>query len=184
MYTYYLQIIYSWFDKMKMFLEEVKIADASDLASRLWNADETGFSLAIASGQILAKRGSRDVHETGGGTGREYVTVLGCGSADGSRISPYILYKGVHLYKRWTVGGLGGTLYSVSKSGWMEADNFIQWFLKLFVPLVNHLLSTGPIVLSEMGTNPSIPAADQDYQGERDTFVLPSSPYHPHLATS
>ena len=84
---------------MKMFLEEVKIADASDLASRLWNADETGFSLAIASGHVLAKRGSRDVHETGGGTGREYVTVLGCGSADGSRISPYILYKDVHLYK-------------------------------------------------------------------------------------
>ena len=133
---------------MKMFLEEVKIADASDLASHLWNADETGFFLAIASGQVLAKRGSRDVHETGGGTGREYVTVVGCGSADGSRISPYILYKGVHLHKRWTVDGLAETLYSVSKSGWMEADYFIEWFLKLFAPSVNHLLSTGPVALS------------------------------------
>ena len=95
----------------------------------------------------MARRGSRDVHETGGGTGREYVTVLGCGSADGHKLSPYILYKGVHLYKRWTTNGLAGTLYGVSKSGWMEDGNFIEWFLKLFVPTVKHLLSTGPVVL-------------------------------------
>ena len=53
----------------------------------------------------------------------------------------------MNLYGRWTVSGLAGTLYSVSKSGWMEADNFLQWFLKLFVPSVTHLLSKGPVVL-------------------------------------
>ena len=132
---------------MRKFLAEIKIDDAPDLASRLWNADETGFSLAVSSRCVLARRGSKAIHETAGGTGREYVTVLGCGSADGSRLSPYILYKGINLYGRWTVSGLAGTLYSVSKSGWMEADNFLQWFLKLFVPSVTHLLSKGPVVL-------------------------------------
>jgi len=39
----------------------------------------------------LSRRGSRGFHETGGGTG-EYVTVLGCGSADGHKLSSYILY--------------------------------------------------------------------------------------------
>ena len=132
---------------MKEYLAEIKILDVPDLASRLWNADETGFSLAVASRCVLARRGSKTVHETVGGTGREYVTVLGCGSADGSRLSPYILYKGVNLYRRLMANGLAGTLYSVSKSGWMESDNFLQWFLKLFVPTVNHLLSNGPVVL-------------------------------------
>lgn len=38
-------------------------------------------------------------------------------------------------------------MYSVSQSGWMEADNFLSWFEKLFLPAVAHLLSTGPVVL-------------------------------------
>ena len=118
-----------------------------DLGSRLWNADETGFCTAAAGQRVLARRGSREVHETAGGSGRDYVTVLGAGSADGVRLAPYILYKGVNLYLRWTEGGPAGAMYGVSKSGWMEADNFIAWFTKLFIPAVDHLLCTGPVVL-------------------------------------
>ena len=29
----------------------------------------------------------------------------------------------------------------------MEADNFITWFVKLFLPAVDHLLHTGPVLL-------------------------------------
>lgn len=118
-----------------------------DLASRLWNADETGFCTAMASHRVLARRGAREVHETAGGSGREYVTVLGAGSADGIRLPPYILYKGVNLFLRWTDGGPAAAMYGVSQSGWMEADNFMAWFVKLFLPAVNHLLHTGPVLL-------------------------------------
>jgi len=31
-----------------------------------------------------------------------YVIVFGCGSADEHKLSPYVLYKSVYLYKRWT----------------------------------------------------------------------------------
>ena len=170
---------------MKEYLAEIKILDhAPDLASRLWNADETGFSIAVVSRRVLARRGSKIVHETAGGTGREYVTVLGCGSADGSRLSPYILYKGVNLYRRWTANGLAGTLYSVSKSGWMESDNFLQWFLKLFVPTVNHLLSNGSVVLfvDAWASISHLSPISQHCKEEGNTFVLPSSSYNPHIA--
>ena len=132
---------------MESFLREVKLLEAHDLASRLWNADETGFCTAVASQRVLARCGSREVHETGGGSGRDYITVLGAGSADGVRLSPYILYKGVNLYLRWTTSGPAGTLYGVSKSGWMESDNFLEWFNKMFLPAVDHLLRTGAVVL-------------------------------------
>ena len=36
-------------------------------------------------------------------------------------------------------GGLAGAMYGVSESGWMEADNFLSWFQKLFLPAVAHL---------------------------------------------
>lgn len=96
---------------------------------------------------MLAKRGSRSVHDTAGGSGRDYHTVLGTASADGTRLPPYILYKGVHLYLRWTENGPAGAAYGVSKSGWMKADNFLEWFTKIFVPSVDHLLKTGPVLL-------------------------------------
>ena len=142
-----LQVIDNWFCKLETFLKECDLLDMPDLGSRLWNADETGFCTAAAGQRVLARRGSREVHETAGGSGRDYVTVLGAGSADGVRLAPYILYKGVNLYLRWTEGGPAGAMYGVSKSGWMESDNFIAWFTKLFIPAVDHLLCTGPVVL-------------------------------------
>ena len=137
----------SWFEKVKTFLEKVDIRHAPDLATRLWNADETGFCTSVASPRVLARRGTRDVHETGGGSGRQYYTVLAAGAADGTRLPPFILYKGVNLYLRWTRGGPAGALFGMSDSGWMEKDNFLQWFKTLFVPAVKHLVSTGPVVL-------------------------------------
>ena len=132
---------------MEEFLQELKMLDMPDLSKRLWNADETGFCTAVASQRVLAKRGAKDVHETAGGSGRDYITVLGVGAADGTRLPPYILYKGCNIFLRWTGGGPAGSLYGVSKSGWMEADNFISWFKSLFLPAVDHLLPTGPVVL-------------------------------------
>ena len=138
---------------MATLLNKVQIADRGDLGSRLWNCDETGFCTAVSSRAVLAKRGSKAVHETGGGSGREYITVLGCGAADGTRLPPYILYKGVNLYARWIRGGPLGTLYGMSKSGWMESSNFLSWFEKLFLPSVQHLLLEAPVVLFVDGHN-------------------------------
>jgi hypothetical protein len=118
-----------------------------DLQHHLWNCDETGFSTAVASKRILARRGEKEVHETIGGSGRECITVLAAGCADGIKLPPYVVYKGKNLWSRWTKNGPVGCLYSVSDSGWMEGDNFMQWFSKLFVPAVKHLVDTAPVIL-------------------------------------
>ena len=140
-------MINSWFTKLETFLADIKLLQTPDLSARLWNADETGFCTSMACNKVLAKKGTREVHETSGGSGREYFTVLGAGAADGTRLPPFILYKGCNLYLRWTTGGPAGTVYGVSDSGWMEGSNFQQWFEKLFTPAVAALLTTGPVVL-------------------------------------
>ena len=126
----------AWFTSVETFLRELRIHDAPDLASRLWNADETGFCTGVASKRVLARKGAKDVHETSGASGRDYYTVLAAGAADGNRLPPFILYKGKNLYLRWTNGGPAGALYGVSDSGWMEGNNFLRWFEKLFCPAV------------------------------------------------
>ena len=100
----------------------------------------TSACTATASQRMLARMGSREVHELAGGSGRNYKSQsweLGRQLAGGVRLAPYIPHKGVNL---WTDGGPARAMYGVSKSEWMEADNLLDWFTKLFVPSVDHLL--------------------------------------------
>ncbi len=69
---------------------------------------------------MLARRGAKFVYEIGGGSGREYITVLGCGSADGIKVPPFVVYEGKNLWERWTRGGLAAARYGVSDSGWRQ----------------------------------------------------------------
>ena len=145
------EVVDAWLEKVKKVFQEVGLIKrgraVKDLSNRMWNCDETAFCTSATSKTVIAKRGCRDVHETGGGSGREYVTVLGAGSASGVRLPPYILYKAKHLYDTWCRAGPAGALYGVSPSGWMEQANFLSWFEKMLVPAVHHLLSKGPVVL-------------------------------------
>jgi len=148
------QTISGWFDAVtNIFFEKIGLVKrgrtSPTYAQRIWNCDETGFCLAVASDKVLATRGARSVHETTGGSNRSYITVLACGSASGCALPPFTVYKGVYLKKEWLAQGLAGAMYGVSESGWMEGCTFLSWFKKLFIPAVNlnHLLKTGPVVL-------------------------------------
>ena len=141
----------AWFTKVKAFFKKVGLLKrhraVADLASRIWNADETGFCLGSTCKKVLARRGSRCVNDVGGASDHQYITVNTCGNAEGIRLPPFILYKGKHLYNTWTEGGLAGACYGVSSSGWMEEVNYLKWFELQFYPAVKHLLSSGPVVL-------------------------------------
>ena len=136
-----------YFQKVERLLQELGIEDAHDLDQRMWNCDESGMCTAAASSTVLARKGSKWVHETGGGSGRETITILGCGSAAGQRLPPYIVYKGKHLYSSWTTNGPLDAHYSTSESGWMEQANFMSWFQKCFLLAVENLLQTGHVIL-------------------------------------
>ena len=81
-----------------------------EVASRLWNADETGLCLAATSTKVLARRDAKSVYEIRGGSVREYITVLGCGSADGIKLPPFVLYKAKNLWERWTSVGVAAAV--------------------------------------------------------------------------
>ena len=66
-----------FFQQLEDLFRKTNLRDAPDLQNRLWNCDETGFCTAVASRSVLTRRGSKEVHETGGGSGRDYITVLG-----------------------------------------------------------------------------------------------------------
>lgn len=110
-----------WFVRFDQFLIDTGLKDSPDLPSRLWNADKIGFCTVMAALLMLARRGAREVHEIGSGSGCQYHTVLGAAAADGTRLPPYILYQ------HWTEDGPAGATWS-EQSGWMEADNFLECY--------------------------------------------------------
>ena len=77
-------------------LKEIGLADLSQyvLEQHIWNCDDTGFCTAQASKKVIAKRGKRDVHDTMGGIGREFFTVLAAECASGVWLPPYFVYNG------------------------------------------------------------------------------------------
>ena len=117
------------------------------IAARLWNCDETAFCTSVSSKKLIVRRGTKMVHEIGGGSGREHITVQCAGSAPGQRLPPFILYKGKNMYSRWMKGGPAAAIYGISESGWMDASNFLSWFEKLFLPSVSHLTESAPVLL-------------------------------------
>lgn len=72
------RVLDDWFAKVKLLFHSTSLQDLNEtkIAKHLWNCDETGFCTAVASQKVLAKRGAKTVHEVGGGSGREYITVL------------------------------------------------------------------------------------------------------------
>jgi len=50
-----------------------------------------------------------------------------------SAVGKYVVYKGLHLYNTWCAGGPDDAKYTCSKSGWMEANQFVEWFDKVFI---------------------------------------------------
>ena len=176
-----IQIIDDWFVKVTAFVKELKILDAPDLSSRLWNTDETGFCTSVASRRVLARKGAKEVHETSGGSGREYYTVLAAGAADGTRIPPFILYKGVNLYLRWTRGGPAGAVYGMSGSGWMEGSNFLEWFKKLYFPAVSNLVRSGPVVLFVDGHHSHLTLELIQYARSKGVHLFCFPPHLTHI---
>ena len=112
-----------WFKCVQQLFDEAKLSTlfTDELKCYLWNCGETGFCTAMTAKKILAKRGDKNVHETVGESGRDYIIIQGAGCADETRLSPFVVYKGKNLWSRWMKGGPAGCMYSVSDSGWMEA---------------------------------------------------------------
>ena len=177
------KVVDHWIDLVQRVLKENGLEELSEdeVASRLWNADETGLCLDATSTRVLARRGAKSVYEIGGGSGREYITVLGCGSADGIKLPPFVLYKAKNLWERWTRGGLAAARYSVSDSGWMEADNFHDWFKCLFVPSVSHLLASGPVILFVDGHGSHISHSLVTTARKEGVIIMCLPPHSSHL---
>lgn len=112
--------IKKWFNDIYNYLTEEGLCDILNDPTRIFNGDETGFTLCPKTKNVLAPKGAKDVYEVSVGNSKENLTVMFTFSAAGVMCPPMIIYN----YKRipqdivnsvppnWGIGH--------SESGWIK----------------------------------------------------------------
>jgi hypothetical protein len=133
-------MIDSYFDK----LEKVLVKnDILDKANNIFNCDETGFSLSPKSPKVVTTVGTKVVSHITGDT-KTQITVLVCTSASGYALPPFVIFDRKTLNPQLTVGEVPGTLYGLSKKGWIDRSLFSDWFFNHFI---EYAPSSRPLLL-------------------------------------
>lgn len=121
------EYIQSWFRELEIYLESIDATDVLNDPTRVFNADESGFSLCPKTGKVLAPKGYKKLYEVKKGSEKENVTVLVTFSADGKICPPCVVYPYVkppraiadNMPEDWILGK--------SDTGWMRADVFYEY---------------------------------------------------------
>ena len=110
-----------YFDLLKDVLEE---NDLMDSPGQIYNIDETGMPLDHRPPKIVTKKGQKKVRYRTSGN-KSQITVIGCVSASGHAIPPFVIFDSKSLNKEWTKGEVNGTTYyGMSNKVWVDSELF------------------------------------------------------------
>jgi len=130
------EVINDFFDNLEKSLTN---EDGTKIdAHCIFNYDETNLTDDPGVIKCIFKRGVKYPERIRDGT-KSSTSLMFCGSADGTILPPYVVYKAENLWDRWTEGGLRGVRYNRSKSGWFDTVTFTDWFSTTFLPFVRRL---------------------------------------------
>lgn len=102
---------------------------------RIYNMDESGLQLNNEPTEVIAAKGSKDVHAVKATERGETVTVVGCCNAEGTFLPPYCIFKGLKKQKVWEERMPPGSAITMRKeSAYMSADLFMDWMVNHFIP--------------------------------------------------
>ena len=133
----------AWFHRFEAFLVEKNLANKP---SQIWNCDETGFDMQGRPGNIIGPSDRKQAPYRILPGSREHVTVLPCFNACGQWMPPYFLFPGKRIPATYNPleGGIEGSVFSMTDSGYMDTQTFYMWFANHFVP---NLPPARPVVL-------------------------------------
>ena len=165
------RVVNDFFDKLSEIFSRLNLQAKPQ---NIFNVDETGFQTDIGSQKIFCKRGLKNPHKTVSSSTKTMYTVQVCCSANGDFLPMYIVFKGKHLYDTWCKGGPEDAVYNCSDSGWMESDQFIEWFQKVFLPATSHLEGGKLLVFDGHNSHLSTKVVDIAVQNNTELLCLPA----------
>lgn len=134
------ELISKYFDLLEDTLYE---NDLIDQPCSIFNMDETGMPLDPSPPKVICIRGSKHPVCTTSGD-KSQITVVSCCNAGGYTMPPMVIYDRQKLKAELTRGEVPGTIYGLSKNGWIDSELFDQWFCEHFL---RYAPPTRPVLL-------------------------------------
>lgn len=129
-----------YFDLLEEVYDEM---DFRNHPERIYNMDETGMPLDPRPPKIVAPKGQKKVRYRCSGQ-KSQITIIGCGSATGHAIPPFIIFAAKQLNHLWMKDEVPGSRFAVSDNGWIDQDLFHFWLTEQFLV---HAVASRPLLL-------------------------------------
>lgn len=118
-----------WFTDYRAFLSK---RDLLDKGHRIWNIDETGFTMGSKPGKVIGPVKSVapvDCPNVSGGSSKERSIVLYSANAEGSMMPPFFVYPEPkpRSYNPM-IGAQRGSTVVYTKKGWMNSDALCAFY--------------------------------------------------------
>ena len=123
--------INEYFDLLEGVFQEYGFSEHPEA---IYNMDETGMPLEPCPPKVITKRGQKKVRYQTSGQ-KQQITVIGCGSATGHVIPPFIVFAAKNLNHLWMKNEVLGTCFAVCNNGWVDHELFsffspnISWLM-------------------------------------------------------
>lgn len=137
-------------DSINKYFDNLEPEVADIPPSNIFNYDESNLSDDPGKKKCIYRRGVKYPEKIMNHS-KSCTTVMICGSADGTLLPPYVIYKSQHLYDTWKERGIvgypcctepccsRGSRYNRTSSGWIDAPTFRDWFMTCFLPHADRL---------------------------------------------
>ena len=117
--------------------------DLLDKPCQIFNLDEAGMPLDPAPPRVVVPKGTKHATFIMSGN-KAQLSVLCLCNAAGYVIPPMIVFDHLTLKPEMVTGEVPGTMYGLSKNGWMDMELFELWFNHHFLA---HVPPVRPILL-------------------------------------
>ena len=108
---------------------------------------------------------------------KSQITVIGCVSASGQAIPPFVIFDSKRLNKQWTYGEVNGTTYGMSTKGWVDSELFRGWLTDHFLQFA---VAARPLLLVLDGHSSHYQPELVQYAKEKDVILFCLPPHTTH----
>src|SRR5436190_19676846 len=112
-----------WFNEFKRVIEEENIQ-----LEDIYNMDKTGFALGtLAKTYVIVNKTYGTRYQASPGR-QEWLTIIECICADGTAISPFVIFTGKTLSQDWIPANFDDSWqFSVNTQGWTSNNHALEW---------------------------------------------------------
>jgi hypothetical protein len=145
--------------------------------SNVFNYDETNLQDNPGCSKAIFRKGTKYAEQVRNHS-KSAVSVMFCGSATGQLLPPYVVYKGQNVWEDWCVGGVKGSVYSSTPSGWFDGFTFKDWFVKVFLPASRRLEGRKLLLGDNLSSHLSVEVINLCSKNDIEFVCLPPNSTH------